>query len=436
MRSFHLGIVRGLEKFSVCERRIMNGQQLTAQKGYMVYLTREKSSPRNYDSWLCGGAIVSSWYILTSAACVEDVQNMYAVAGYDKYVKESDLDTNPCTKHMKRRIVYTCLPEAYGLVFDKLEQWSKLDIALVKVDQKYKFKDRSYIQYCAYLPNKINVNFDIKYEEAGRKAIMLGWGHSLKWREIDDKTDYNQNTLRYASTTIFSKHDCKQYFDKPDLSDLIDNFMICTYKPGNIDDKGQVKRNRRKLNLNETFGTSDVRDGCGLPKIGMVGVLWGRLSSSSGWQKAENNNNNLKGAVEKIGTNVSQCHDEKPSSLRMFNVTRRQGICQNDHGGPLVSWVEGAEYVIGVASVFRINSKSECMGPNLFTSTARNKIFIDCVLNEKNILRRNSICDKPASEKGFNMIERNVSWIDHLDGSDENERIHKRPQIPISNYRG
>ncbi|XP_047539568.1 uncharacterized protein LOC125072977 [Vanessa atalanta] len=268
---------------------------------------------------------------------------------------------------MKRRIVYTCLPEAYGLVYDQLEEWSKLDIALVKVDQKYKFKDRSYIQYCAYMPTKINVNFDVKYEAAGRMAIMLGWGHFIKWREIEDKTDYNQNTLRFASTTIFSKQECKKYFNKPNLSDLIDNFMICTYEPGDLDDKGQVKHNRRKhiINLNDTIETAE-----------------------------------------------------------------------NDHGGPLISWVEGAEYVIGVASVFRVNGKSECIGPYLFTSTARNRIFIDCVLNEKNNLRRSSICDKPAIERGFNIIEHHVPWIEKSDGPAQNEKIQKRPQIPISNYRG
>ncbi|XP_064074795.1 uncharacterized protein LOC135194101 [Vanessa tameamea] len=294
---------------------------------------------------------------------------MYAISGYNKYVKDSEIDTNTCTKHMKKRIVYTCLPEAYGLVYDQLEEWSKLDIALVKVDQKYKFKDRSYIQYCAYMPTKINVNFDIKFEEAGRKAIMLGWGHVIKWREIEDKTDYNQNTLRYASTTIFSKKECKNYFDKPNLTDLIDNFMICTYEPGDLDDKGQVKRYRRKhiINLNDTTETA-------------------------------------KRTVETDETKVFQGQDNITSSSMMFNATRRQGICQNDHGGPLISWVEGAEYIIGVASVFRVNSKSECIGPYLFTSTARNRIFIDCVLNEKN----------PA----------------------QNEKVQKRPQIPISNYRG
>ncbi|XP_046972879.1 uncharacterized protein LOC124539625 [Vanessa cardui] len=363
-------------RLSICERRIIEGRQLNSEKRYMVYLTREKTSPRNYDSWLCGGAIVSSWYILTSAACVEDVQNMYAVAGYDKYVKDSELEINECTKNMKRRIVYTCLPEAYGLVYDQLEEWSKLDIALVKVDQKYKFRDRTYIQYCAYMPKRVSVNLDIKYEAAGEKAIVLGWGHLINWREIEDKTDYNQNTLRYAATKIFSKEECKSYFDNPNLSDLIDNYMICTYKPSDINEKGLVKKNRRK-NINSSNDTIEITDK----------------------------------TVETDETKMLQDQDNITSRFRVFNATRRQGICQNDHGGPLISWVEGEEYVIGVASVFRVNSQSECIGPYLFTSTARNKMFINCVLNEKNYLRRSSICDKPAIERGFKIIERHV----HID---------------------
>lgn len=57
-------------------------------------------------------------------------------------------------------------------------------------------------------------------------------------------------------------------------------------------------------------------------------------------------------------------------------------ILQNDHGGPLVTWVGTTEVLIGIASVFKIDEEYNCIGPYLHTSTQSNAAFIDCVLNE------------------------------------------------------
>jgi hypothetical protein len=54
---------------------------------------------------------VTPLYIVTSAACVQDVEFMYAIAGYKKYVPFDQIDTDPCTKEMKKKIVFTCVPK-------------------------------------------------------------------------------------------------------------------------------------------------------------------------------------------------------------------------------------------------------------------------------------------------------------------------------------
>lgn len=82
-----------------------------------MYLVPTKGSGRIYDSWICGGVIIDPSLVLTSAACIEDVEKAYVVAGYNKYVKISDLDKNECTKNMKRKIIDTYIPLCKVLTF-------------------------------------------------------------------------------------------------------------------------------------------------------------------------------------------------------------------------------------------------------------------------------------------------------------------------------
>jgi hypothetical protein len=74
-------------------------------------LTRAQLAPKKYDNWLCGGAIVSEWFIVTSAACVEDVRHMFAIAGYRKYVPFYSIHRDVCTQQTRKRIVFTCVPK-------------------------------------------------------------------------------------------------------------------------------------------------------------------------------------------------------------------------------------------------------------------------------------------------------------------------------------
>lgn len=68
----------------------------------------------------------------------------------------------------------------YQFSYNKVEQWAKLDIAIVEVEIPFDYSS----PVCMYKPEKIKINFDVKYEADGIDVTMLGWGHSKKWTEV------------------------------------------------------------------------------------------------------------------------------------------------------------------------------------------------------------------------------------------------------------
>ncbi|XP_045780269.1 uncharacterized protein LOC123877510 [Maniola jurtina] len=520
------------------ERRLIGGEDVKTEKRYMAYLLKAKSSIRNYDAWICGGAIVSRWLMLTSAACVEDVQNMYAIAGTEMYVKEGELDDNVCTRHMKRKVIYTWVPIAYDLQYDQVSKWSHNDVAIVTVerpfvssakswrdcsyrpdiipvnfdpkyeepgtgaivlgwghtskwrfvnpfvsssrswrdcsyrpdvipvnfDPKYEepgtdaivlgwghtskwrfvtvvkvekpfvsssrsWRDCSYrpdvipvnfdpkyeepgtdaivlgwghtskwrFSYvavvkverpfvsssrswrdCSYRPDVIPVNFDPKYEEPGTDAIVLGWGHTSKWRFTNSTDDLNQRQLQYASVSVLDNEECKKSFTTPEMEKQIDDYMICTFHDGNLDETGKMIGSRKNANVAITVDGEEITD------------------------------------MKKVEKYLNST--QKRFNLRdgnMENPRRRKGFCQNDHGGPLVTWINDKEHVIGIASVFRVDNQSNCMGPFLYTSTTKNREFIECILSQTDgKVRRRLVCDTPKNGKEFVIIRRCIKWTD------------------------
>lgn len=56
-----------------------------------------------------------------------------------------------------------------------------------------------------------------------------------------DTTDYNSDSLLYASVRIANKTKCiEAYRDLPKLHDTINKYMVCTIEAGNIDDEGNI----------------------------------------------------------------------------------------------------------------------------------------------------------------------------------------------------
>ncbi|KAJ8709674.1 hypothetical protein PYW08_009678 [Mythimna loreyi] len=419
-------------RVSYSQRRIIKGRKVSANKSYVVYLLKASLSPRNYDSWMCGGALVTSDFIITSAACVEDVRYLYAIAGTNMYVPMQNIQDNPCADKMKKKVVFTCVPTSYNFDFDRIEKWSMIDIALARVESPYNFKDTSILEICPYIPSKIAINYDVKYQNPGADCMVMGWGHDKKFRKQSDMDDHNSEILKFTSTQILDQEKClKGYEYYPKLKPVIENYMICTEGEGNINDLGLTKDQKWPL-LEECQ-----------PK---------------GKRRMDDNSDCIEQNEDDQNTDSMNFRRRLPQTNRtIYNYTTQEyirkaareigakrrtrrasqnGICQNDHGGPLVTWVGTTEVLIGVASVFQIDEHYNCVGPFLHTSTQKNGDFIDCILNDwgkKKRHRRNVQCDSPPTVRGFDKIDTYISWKDHPAGPAENELHEEKYKSPYSN---
>ncbi|XP_073963248.1 uncharacterized protein [Choristoneura fumiferana] len=431
-----------LIKLTKGQRRIVNGEKVQEDKRYMVYLVQAENSKQAYKAWLCGGTLVTPLYIVTSAACVEDVVHMYAIAGYTKYVPAEQLNSDACTKEKKKKVIYVCIPRAYTFAYPDVQKWANLDMAVAKVESPYDFNDESYKRVCSYIPNQIEISYEKKYQQPGVDALVLGWGHKDKWRDTKDLGDHNSQDLLYGPVRIQDKETCKSQYTGhyEQLHPIIDKYMICTMSHGNIDSKGELI----EKNMNMTDGCVDAygirSERCMDVDEYDYYVIDRRTNTGNG--TAKNKTNGTSKNRKSNGTTTYNKGNRSRSARRF--LSRKIGICQNDHGGPLVTWIGSHEMLIGVASVFRINSTtSECIGPYLFTSTWCSSAFLHCIVTEKeddnkNLTRRWEECDRPLKEQGITLSERDVSWMGHADGPADNENIQLRPQLPlhsVSEYR-
>ncbi|KAJ0170845.1 hypothetical protein K1T71_013617 [Dendrolimus kikuchii] len=483
----------------------------------IIYKIRAEPSKHRYDEWLCGGAIVNKWFIVTSAACVEDVQHMYAIAGYKKMVLFDTLNKDPCTKDMKKRVVFTCVPKSYEFDYANIAKWATIDIAAVRVESEFDFNDARYETACSYKPTQIDINYEFKYQEPGTDVLIMGWGHATKWRAPTDSNVYNAESLKVASALVVTKKECKDNYEN--LDTLIDKYMICVNGDGNIDDKGEIiekikpvlldgcvtaqqklqgfpgkecdlqeenevnkyknittfKSIQKKIKPEEKQYEYEIKEPVVPPsKKKMKRRTTTRVPEieyddeveeqvlSTRKKKRKTKKKNIPKVEEDYEAEEADVGQEEHENYELITSKRKRkpvivymeesrkaaGICQNDHGSPIVTWRGSQEILIGVASVFRVlPSKGECTGPYLFTSTQCNGIFLDCVINESpNETRRTNmsdICHSPPKERGFDIIRRHISWKDHPHGPADNEmpryqenlyHVAMRPQVPISYY--
>ncbi|XP_022827650.1 uncharacterized protein LOC111357265 [Spodoptera litura] len=402
----NIAIMLNIVFVSYCDRRIKGGEAVTGTKRYVAYLVKAPMSSKKYDSWVCGGAIVSTLFIITSAACVDDVEYLYAVAGYKKYVTDQDIETDQCTKTMKKKVIYTCVPMKYELNYHQVEKWSYIDIAVVKVESPYDFNDSQYETLCSYKPKVIGVNYEKRFQDPGIDGLVYGWGHLDIWRQQGDTKNYNQEALRYAAVKVIDKTICKREYSKfPNMNNVIDEFMICTEGKGEIDENG---------NLALDDGNEEPKlNGCKNP----LENLHCDQDTLNTFTEDETRREVLRSANQTSDDHKTKVKNGTLSSRRIR--TRRTGICQNDHGGPLVTWAGANEVLIGVASVFKVTTESTCTGPYLYTSTRCNGMFLHCILSSKT--RRRSICDSPPIQRGYETVEKFVSWKNHPAGPAQNE---------------
>lgn len=372
---------------SVCngERRIIEGRNVTRNHTFVVYLRKAETDLKSYVGWLCAGVIMAPDLVLTSAACVEDVQNLYVIAGTEKYVKD-EVRNDECLETMLKKVVHICVPKAYDLNYDKLDKWANYDIAVIKVESKI-VGDEGYTTHCSYAPTVVEINYeDRKLQDTDSEALVLGWGHAKYWREENDTTNYNQELLQYGATKIYDKNKCLKDYEMYKMDRVIKKYMICTSGSASFNDDGDYIGN----------GNTTLRNG--------------------------------DNETVPIESNSTSHH---PTSSGV-------GICQNDHGGPLLFWDRNQPVVIGIASAFKVKDR-ECTGPFLFTSTYCSANFLRCVAAgfknqaDSGKTRRSmpEYCNLPAQERSFDIIQRTISWADHPDGPAENEKIFLRPQISL-----
>ncbi|XP_063834421.1 uncharacterized protein LOC135083646 [Ostrinia nubilalis] len=346
---------------SIGSRRLSLGERSDRDTRYMVYLLKSEKSTTMLDGWLCAGAIVSPTYILTSAACLRDVTYLYAIAGYRKYVRPENLNLDRCTRERKQKVIRTCVPK----------NWMYLDIGFAIVEKPYNFSDLTYRFYCSYVPTPIKINMDPKYVTIGTNAMVYGWGHILDKSEPYNLQDRNTEYLYSARTKITEKKVCYDAYGHENVTNIIMDYMICC--------KG------RGL-LNE-YGNPDEAD----PEFADGRSRRNMKNSTNNFIKPSRNKNLYN------GTN------------NLF-YSRKQGICQNDHGTPLVTWIGREEYVLGVACTSLIRSTFKCLSPYLYTSTQCTSRFIRCAMLGYGQTPMRRMCDDLVKEEGYEIFETKIDW--------------------------
>ncbi|XP_022827630.1 uncharacterized protein LOC111357246 [Spodoptera litura] len=373
-----------------------------AEKGFMVYLVKVHESKEMYDSWLCGGALVTTTQILTSAACIIDLDNIYAIAGYRKYVSGMDLDTDNCTRMKKQKVVKIRVPRehlAHVHEYKNTTQWMTLDIGVATVEEPYNFEDMSFRVYCSYAPAAIEINYNLNVDtKIGSSVVALGWGRD-RGSKTQDLVDRNSETLREVSTTLRDKQECIEQFKGNGLTEMIEKYMICTNGKGALDAEGYIIENadekaynkclnmRRQVQVSDDFNFDEECN-----NFDSINFANTRKSNSDNIEVTLNDTRRIKGNNDKKGTSQQ---------------SRRQGICQNDHGGPLITWVGTTELLIGVAVNSLYDSDYNCIGPYLFISTAAAGDIIKCLLTDSNESSARKNCPAEILDD-FDILEQSV----------------------------
>ncbi|XP_063834704.1 uncharacterized protein LOC135083885 isoform X2 [Ostrinia nubilalis] len=350
---------------------IVFGKRLTVDKKYLDW----KVPPEHkYKGWTCGGAIIHHKYIITSATCVTDGKLVYAIAGYRRYVNANVMALDKCIMETRKKIILIVHPSDFQpsniLNSYNYHYYMFGDICVAQVDEPYNFNDPVYLKYCSYQPAPIQVNFMKKFTAPGTETIALGWGHTKYYRPTGETIDLNEEYPRYAPARIIPMEECTTYIWDTYFQKPIKKFCVCTNEPGNFDDRGIFHEPEEDyVSCNKTL--LDLRNGDG-----------------------------------RYSVNTS---DDCLNGRRQLPSDRKTaGICQNDHGGPLVTWIGGRETLIGVASAFSLTNEFTCDKPFIYSSTVCFNKIIDCFVNS----RRSGNNDEEIQENNYNTTF--FEWLESI----------------------
>ncbi|KAJ8709676.1 hypothetical protein PYW08_009680 [Mythimna loreyi] len=355
LKYFYILIWIAVFKLCFCQLRMGLGNESILGKKYLVYLVKSAYSEDASDDWLCAGAIVSPSQILTAAACLVEVNRIYAIAGNKKYVNGRDIEKDTCASTWKKKIVKISVPKEYTTSTAKQLEWMNVDIGVATVDEPYKFNDLSYLTHCSYEPDIIKINFNKDIEKEKTRAIALGWG-GKKVRSKDGKE--KSILLQEATTTIIRKEFCSKL--KNGSTELVNKYLICASGNGFLgEDDDEIISNATVKEPQSHVLTDDL-----------------------------------------ITINKS---NEMSSRKSLLLET-----CQNDHGGPLITWVGAEELILGVALNGICNPNFDCVGPRIYVSTAATAKIIECLLETNDTERKT--CNDQIDDKQYQIMDVDIKW--------------------------
>ncbi|XP_061709188.1 trypsin Blo t 3-like isoform X2 [Cydia pomonella] len=310
-------------------RRIIKGHEVFDTRPYMVYLrpTLTHSNVVDYN-WLCGGVIIHENYILTSAACIEDIKYFWVVSGTHKWLPQSQ--TNTCIKNGALRAVWKCVHRTYrfdGNVFNNI-RWMVNDIAVVMTEGPISFAKR--VKGCDFIPQKIQYNnISKEYEEPGTKGFIAGWGSQDRYTDAADilaRTSVNSPLLLEAETMIITKENCKHRW-LARYHSIIDKYMIC----GKLARGGKMSDtcNENHVECRQLMFSEEVG-----PRV----------------RRFEGNPDEF---IQNSAAEVKKREQARKKTRRMNTRTAYGGFCENDHGGPLVVGRGKSSIVVGIMSTYK-----------------------------------------------------------------------------------
>ncbi|XP_045539852.1 uncharacterized protein LOC106720483 [Papilio machaon] len=334
-------------------RRILRGTEAGDSKPFMVYLrpARDLENTVVDRNWLCGGVIIHENYVLTSAACIENIGHFYVVSGTHRWIPPGIQDD--CITNGAMKAVWKCVPANYEYDGDQFEniRWMINDIAVVKVEDRFNFHRR--VVGCDYVPKKIQFNNkSIDLEAPGTIGTLAGWGSQSSFGDpiqALERQTINSPVLMETNTMLLSKSYCKRRWPEQ-YHYIIDKSMICAKDSisggelaGLCNDKIKCKE---LIDSQEDYGIRRSEK-----HIGESEIHNAAHSDSTGHRRA------------KISTG---------------------GFCENDHGGPLVVGHGNSATVVGViAACLTTNITRKCHGPFLYTSVYNNRLMIMCAVDKE-----------------------------------------------------